>query len=153
MSAVSQEGYFEDFVPGLKIAHARGSTVTDIEGQYLTKLVMNTADAHWNEAKMANSPFGQRLVFGFITASVVIGLATQDTASKAIREVGLDNIKFSRPVFQGDTIYAFSEVLSAEPAADGDHGFVTFKHTGLNQSDEVVFEGERTVQIRMRSAA
>lgn len=150
MSTERRAGYFEDFVPGMKIAHARGSTVTDVEGQLLTKLVMNTADGHWNEAKMVNTPFGQRLVFGFITASVVIGLATQDTAAQAIREVGLDNIKFSRPVFQGDTLYAFSEVLSAERSTEGDAGLVTFKHTGLNQDDAVVFEGERTVLLRMR---
>lgn len=153
MNVSPEFGYFEDFAPGMKLAHSRGSTITDIEGQFLTKLVMNTADSHWNEAKMANTPFNKRIVFGFITASVVIGLATQDTSAHAIREIGLDKIRFSHPVFHGDTLYAFTEVVRAELSAEELSGFVTFKHTGLNQEDIVVFEGERTVLIRMRDVA
>ncbi len=152
MTNPSHFGYFEDFVQGMKFAHARGSTITDIEGQYLTKLVMNTADSHWNEARMANTPFQKRIVFGFITASVVIGLATQDTSAQAIREIGLDKIRFSHPVFQGDTLYAFTEVSKTESAVGERAGIVTFKHIGLNQEDTVVFEGERKVLIRMRAA-
>ena len=119
-----------------------------MENQLLTKLVMNTANSHWNEAIMADTPLGQRIVFGFITASMVMGLATQDTAENAIREIGLDNIRFTRPVVHGDTVFACTEVLSAEPAEDG--GIVRFKHWGLNQKDQIVFEGERTVHLKGR---
>lgn len=150
MSLTSKVGYYEDFEPGMKIAHARGSTITDIEGQFLTKLVMNTADSHWNEARMATTPFGKRIVFGFVTASMVIGLATQDTAAQTIREIGLNNIRFSHPVYQGDTLYAYTEVLQAERSDEKLAGLVTFKHIGLNQDDIVVFEGERTILLRMR---
>ena len=150
MSLSSQVGYYEDFELGMKIAHARGSTITDIEGQFLTKLVMNTADSHWNEARMASTPFGKRIVFGFVTASVVIGLATQDTSAQTIREIGLNKIRFSHPVYQGDTLYAYTEVLRAERSHEKLAGLVTFKHIGLNQDDIVVFEGERTILLRMR---
>ena len=33
---------------------------------------------------MRNLPFGQRMVFGLVTGSIVIGLATQDTAENAL---------------------------------------------------------------------
>ena len=54
--------WFEDFEVGQKMRHARGTTVGEVENQLLTKLVMNTADAHYNEHKMRGTPFGQRIV-------------------------------------------------------------------------------------------
>ena len=148
MSLTGTNTYFEDFKVGRRIKHARGTTIDEVENQMLTKLVMNTASGHGDEHRMKETPFGQRLVFGFITASMVIGLATQDTSENAIKELGLDKIRFKRPVFHGDTVYAYSEVLSTEAIEDG--GVVCFKHWGLNQKDEVVFEGERRVLLKRR---
>ncbi len=68
MGLTSANNYFEDFEVGQKIRHARGTTIDEVENQLLTKLVMNTAQGHWNEDSMSKSPYGQRLVFGFITA-------------------------------------------------------------------------------------
>ena len=144
----SGNNYFEDFTAGQKIKHARGTTIDEVENQMLTKLVMNSAQGHWNQALMEKTPMKKRLVFGFITASMVIGLATQDTAENAIRELGLDKIKFKKPVFHGDTVNAYTEVLATEPADEG--GVVRFKHWGVNQNEEVVFEGERSVLLRRR---
>lgn len=143
--------YFEDFHAGQRMRHARGTTVTDVEGQLLTKLVMNTSDAHFNEQKMAGSPFGHRIVFGLVTATLVIGLATEDTAENALAELGLDRLLFRAPVFHGDTLTAYTEVLSAREADRDDAGIVRFKHWGLKQDDTVVFEGEREVLIKRRS--
>ncbi|TMA52663.1 MAG: MaoC family dehydratase, partial [Deltaproteobacteria bacterium] len=39
-----RDNYFEDFVVGAKLRHARGTTVGEVENQLLTKLVLNTAD-------------------------------------------------------------------------------------------------------------
>ena len=146
----SANNYFEDFDVGQRIRHARGTTIGEVENQLLTKLVMNSADGHWNEAKMAKSPYQQRLVFGFITASMVIGLATQDTAENAIKELGLDKIRFKKPVFHGDTVNAYTEVLATQATDSPAEGKVRFKHWGVNQNDEVVFEGEREVLLKRR---
>ena len=151
MALTSADNYFEDFEVGQQIRHARGTTIDEVENQLLTKLVMNTAQGHWNEDSMGRSPYGQRLVFGFITASMVIGLATQDTAENAIKELGLNNIKFRKPVFHGDTVYAYTEVLRKEDAPEG--GVVTFRHWGLNQENAVVFEGDRRVLVKKRGDA
>src|SRR5205823_4665066 len=147
--------WFEDFEPGQRMRHARGATVDEVEGGFLAKQVMNTAQAHWNEHFLAGggSPLGSgRVVFGLLTASIVIGLASQDTAENALAEVGLDNLRFTAPVHHGDTLYAFTEVLSVEPAPDRDDaGLVRFKHWGVTHDDRVVFEGERTVLVKRRS--
>ena len=144
--------FVEDFTVGDRWRHARGTTVGEVESQLLTKLVLNTAQAHFNEHAMAGSPFGDgRLVFGLVTGSLVIGLATQDTAEEAIAEVGLTDVRFTTPVHLGDTLYALTEVEAVEDAARADAGIVRFRHWGVNQRDEVVFEAVRTVLVRRRS--
>jgi acyl dehydratase len=143
--------YFEDFAVGAKLRHARGTTIGEVENQLLTKLVLNTADGHYNEHRMRGTNFGQRLVFGLITGSVVIGLATQDTGENALAELGLTGIRFTSPVFHGDTLYAWTEVLEKRDADRTDAGIVRFKHWGTKQDGKIVFEGERTVLIKRRS--
>ena len=150
-SLIGTGNYFEDFRVGAKMRHARGSTVEEVENQLLTKLVMNSADAHYNEQKMQALPFGQRLVFGLITGSIVIGLATQDTAENALAELRLDRLRFRASVFLGDTLTAYSEVLETRPSDREDAGIVRFKHWGVKQDDTIVFEGEREVLIKRRS--
>jgi len=143
--------YFEDFTPGQRMRHARGTTVDEVENQLLTKLVMNTADAHFNQHRMQGTPFGGRLVFGLVTGAMVIGLATQDTAENALAELGLDALRFRAPVFHGDTLTSYTEVLAVREAERDDAGVVTFKHWGLKQDGTVVFEGEREVLVKRRS--
>lgn len=150
-SLTGESNYFEDFVVGDRYRHARGTTVGEVENQVLTKLVMNTAHAHFNEHAMKATPFGRRLVFGLVTGSIVIGLATQDVAENAIAELALDKMRFTAPVFHGDTLYAYTEVLAKDDGERADAGIVRFKHWGVKDDGTVVFEGERTVLVKRRT--
>lgn len=146
------DNYFEDFTVGDVHRHARGKTVTEMDNVLITNLVMNTAQGHFNEDAMARTEFGQRITFGGITAAMVIGLASQDTSENAIVELGLDGVRFRSPVFHGDTLYAFTEVRAKEEGDHPDGGIVEFAHWGVNQREEVVFEGVRRVLLRRRAA-
>lgn len=145
------DNYFEDFVVGAVYEHARGRTITEMDNVLLTHLVMNTAQGHFNEQRMAASPFKHRITFGGITASFIIGLASQDTGEQALAELGLDQIRFSAPVYHGDTLHAFTEVLAKEEGTREDAGIVRFRHVGINQDRKVVFSGERRVLLKRRS--
>jgi itaconyl-CoA hydratase len=150
---VADTGWFEDFAVGQRMRHARASTIGEVEGAFLAKLVMNTAQPHWNEVVMAGHPLGPgRLVFGLATAATVFGLASQDTVEHAVCELRYDRVRFRSPVHHGDTIEAFSEVLECRAAPDrADAGIVRFMHWGRNQEGAVVVEAERTALIKRRS--
>ena len=156
-SYTADRNYYEDFAPGQRIRHVRGKTVGEFDNQIITNLVMNTAHSHFNEAAMASSPWGTRLVFGLVTGSMVIGLATQDCAENALAEVRLDGLRFVAPVFHGDTLQAYSEVLTTGDAPDRpDAGLVTFRHYGTKLpagggEERLVFQGDRTVLLKRRS--
>lgn len=145
------DNYFEDFHPGDVFEHARSKTMTEMDGVLITNMVMNTAQGHFNEQQMKSTPFGQRIVFGGVTASLVIGLAIQDTGENALAELALDKVRFRTPVFHGDTLTAFTEVLETHDSSRADAGRVRFRHWGVNQDGKTVFEGERTVLIKRRS--
>ena len=145
------DNYFEDFTVGASYEHARGKTVTEMDGVLITNMVMNTAQGHFNEDQMAKGPMGQRIVFGGVTAAMVIGLAMQDTGEQALAELGMTGIRFRVSVHHGDTLYAFSEELQTRDSDRPDAGIVRFAHRGLNQDGKFVFEGERTVLIKRRS--
>jgi itaconyl-CoA hydratase len=146
-----RNNYFEDFKVGEVIRHARGKTVEGLENVLITNLVMNTAQAHFNEDAMKSSPFKGRLSYGGVNFSLCMGLAMQDTGENALAELGMDNIRLTHPVVHGDTLYAYSEVLSVEDADREDAGVVTFRHYGVNQDDKLVFQGDRRMLIKRRS--
>lgn len=145
------DNYFENFSVGDVFKHARGKTVTPLENVLITNLVMNTAQGHFNEHQMASSPFGKILSYGGVNFSLVLGLASQDCCENALAELSLDNIRLSRPVTHGDTLYAYSEVLETTDADRDDAGIVVFRHYGVNQREEIVAQVERRVLLKRRS--
>lgn len=141
--------YFEDFAVGDVYKHFRGKTVKENDAVTICNMVLNSASGHFNDHVMADTLVGESIVYGGVTISMIIGLAAQDTAGNAIRELGMDNIKLVSPVLHGDTLYAYSEVLDVEDHAEG--GVVTFRHYGVNHKEKLVFQGERTVLLKKRS--
>ena len=157
MPLTGNHNYFEDFEPGQVMRHARGKTMCEQDNVGITLQVLNTAEGHFNEDLMQKNAMGQtgwnsRIQFGGVTISMIVGLAMQDTGENALAELALDKIRLRAPVFHGDTLYAYSEVLEKRESDRADAGIVTFKHYGVNHNDQVVFEGERTVLVRKRPA-
>ena len=155
MALTGDNNYFEDFEPGAVMRHARGKTMCEQDNVGITLQVLNTAEGHFNEDLMQRNAMGRegwnsRLQFGGVTIAMVIGLAMQDTGENAVAELGLDKIRLKAPVFHGDTLYAYSEVLEKRQSDQPNAGVVVFKHYGVNQKDQVVFEGERTLLVKKK---
>lgn len=142
--------YFEDYSVGQQFRHARGKTVGELENVLLTNLVMNTASAHFDEHVMQNHTVGERVVFGGVTASIVIGLASQDVSENCMAELALDAMRLAAPVVHGDTLYAYTSI-SGVNADEPDSGVIKCHHWGVNQRGETVFEADRTLRVRRRT--
>lgn len=146
------DNYFEDFTVGDRFRHARGKTITELENVLITNLVMNTADSHFNEDRMTKHPLGTAIVFGGITASLVVGLASQDVADSLIEDLGIADMKLLVPVVHGDTIWAATEVTSVE-SLDESKGVIGLHHWGFNQHGQVVAEFDRLIIVPKRPSA
>lgn len=152
MGRTSNHNYYEDFEVGTVYEHTRGKTMTEMDGVLLTNLVLNTAQGHFNEDRMKDSEFGQRIVYGGVNLSLVCGIASEDISENAITELAYDDVQFTTPVFHGDTLYAESEVLDKRDSDERpDAGVVTFRVRGFNQDDEQVLGATKKILVKKRA--
>ncbi len=108
-AAGSRHGW-DDYAPGERIDHVDGMTVEEAEHQLATRLYQNTARVHFNQHAEAQGRFGRRLVYGGHVISLARALSFNGLAN-GFRIAAINGGQHANPVFAGDTIYAWSEVL------------------------------------------
>ncbi len=140
--------YFEDFHVGDVYEHRPGKTVTQYDNHLFTLLTLNTHPLHFDAEFAKGSEFGRNLVVSPYTLALLIGMSVTDVSQKAIANLGMEEVKFSAPVFEGDTLYGESEVLAKrESRSRPGQGIVTVKTLGRNQTGKVVCSFVRQVLI------
>jgi itaconyl-CoA hydratase len=146
--------YFEDFTVGDVYEHRPGKTVTEYDNHVFTLLTLNTHPIHFDREFGAASEFGQNLVVSTYTLSLVIGMSVTDCSQKAIANLGMNEVRFTAPVFAGDTLYAESEVLAKrESRSRPGQGIVTIATRGHKHTGELVCSFERNMLIPARGEA
>jgi acyl dehydratase len=140
--------YFDDFIEGDIYEHRPGKTVTEYDNHLFTLLTMNTHPMHFDAEFAKASEFGKNLVVSPYTLALVIGMSVTDVSQKAIANLGMDEVKFTAPVFAGDTIYAESEVLGKrESKSRPMQGIVSVLTRAFNQKGEQVVTFKRNMLI------
>ncbi len=143
--------YYEDFTVGDIYEHRPGRTVTQTENIWFTLLTMNTHPMHFDEEYGKHSEFGQCIIASPFTVALMVGMSVTDVSQKAIANLGWTDIRLTKPVFAGDTLYAQSEVLGKrESASRPNAGIVTVRTIGNNQRNEIICTFERTMLIAKR---
>ena len=128
-----------------------GCTVLAVDNSWFTLLTQNTNPIHFDAAYAAQTEFGRPLVDSTFTLALVTGQSVADVSQNAMANLGWDEVRLPNPVFEGDTIYSRSEVLSKrESKSRTSVGIVTVRTTGFNQDGVVVIEFTRTVMVYKR---
>jgi acyl dehydratase len=104
--------YFEDFTVGDIYEHRPGKTVLESDNHLFTLLTLNTHPLHFDVEYGKATEFGRNLVVSTYTLALLIGMSVSDCSQKAIANLGMDEVRFTAPVFAGDTLYGESEVLA-----------------------------------------
>lgn len=145
--------FFEDFAPGDVFRSRFGRTVTRTDNIWFTCLTMNTNPMHFSEPYAAGTRFGKPLVNSAFTLALVTGLTVPDTSENAAANLAWTDIQLPKPVFEGDTLYAESEILEVrESRSNPSVGIVAMRCRGVNQRSEVVIEFKRTFMVYRRGA-
>ena len=146
-------GYLEDFQPGDVFKHWPGKTITEGDNHLFSLLTMNDNPLHTDDHYMQGHQHGQVLVVGTLVLSLVVGMSVRDTSGKAIANLEYERITHDGPVFQGDTIYAESEVLEVrESKSRPDRGIVYLESRAFNQREEQVLTLRRRFLVPKRPA-
>jgi acyl dehydratase len=145
--------FYEDFRVGDVYRSRLGKTVTRTDNQWFTLLTLNTNQVHFNAVYAERTRFGQPLVNSTFTLALVTGMSVPDTSENATANLSWTDISLPNPVFEGDTLWAESEVLDMrESASRPQVGIVSVRTRGVNQRREVVVEFRRTFMVYRRDA-
>ena len=142
--------FFEDLEPGVIIRHPLGRTVTQTDNAWFTLLTVNANPIHFDTHYASQTEFGQPLVNSTFTLALVTGLSVADVSQYAVN-LGWDEVRMPAPVFEGDTIYAQTEVLSRrESKSRPNMGIVEIKTSGFKPDGTIVIEFRRTILVYKR---
>lgn len=144
--------YYEDFEPGRVFDHAITRTVTEYDNMMFSCLTMNPQPLHIDRHFAAKTEFGQPLVNSLFTLGLMIGITVADTTlGTTIANLGMSDIRFPKPVFQGDSLRVQTVVVSKRDSRSRpEAGLVEFEHKAFNQDDVEVAVCRRQAFMRRR---
>lgn len=147
--------YFEEWQLGDSLKHDIRRTVTETDNLLFSTMTHNPQPLHLDVEAAKASEFGQILVNGTFTFSLMVGLSVGDsTLGTLVANLGYDKLVMPSPVFIGDTLRAETEVIGLKDSKSRPHaGLVTFLHRCLNQRDQIVCQCERTALILRKPTA
>ena len=142
---------FEDFRVGDVYRHWPGRTISDADNRWFTHLTQNTNPLHFDENYARQTPFGRILVNSAFTLAVVTGMSVSDVSQNAFANLGWDEVRLPHPLYEGDTLYAESQVLETRPSQSRSNvGIVRVRTIGMKQDGTPVIEYTRTIMVYRR---
>ena len=146
--------YFDEFTVGQTIDHPIRRTITEADNVQFTTMTHNPAKLHLDAEYMKDTEFGQPLVNSLLTLGFMVGISVNETThGTAVANLGMNDVRFPKPLFHGDTIRIETEVLELrESKSRPDNGIVTFAHRAYNQHEQLVGECKRTALMLKKPA-
>jgi acyl dehydratase len=139
--------YYGEFKVGQVFEHSIRRTVTEMDNTLFSCLTHNPQPLHIDREFSAKTEWGQPLMNSLFTLGLLIGIAVNDTTvGTIIANLGMTEVKFPNPLFQGDTVHCTTEVVGMrESRSRPDAGIIEFHHKAFNQQNKLVAECRRQV--------
>ncbi len=148
--------YFEDFEPGKIVKHRLTRTVTQMDNMLFSNMTLNPQPLHIDVHFCATeTEWGQPLMNSLFTLGLMIGISVNDlTVGTTIANLGMEEVKFPNPLFEGDTVHCTTEVISKRVSKSRpDAGIVTMDHRAYKQDVTLVAQCRRQAFMRLRPAS
>ena len=142
--------YLDEFVPGQVFVHPRGFTFDRAAMLDFSRVFMQCNPLYLNlEYAKAHGfpdlPASPQMVF-----NVVLSLGVHNDSEKAIANLGYYNVQFLRPVYSGDTLRGYTQVVDRKAHGQDKPGIVLIRTLGVNQHNQVVLQYERKIMVDWR---
>ncbi|MBX7534219.1 MaoC family dehydratase [Qipengyuania sp. GH1] len=110
---------------------------------------------HLDDAAAAETHFGRLSASGWHTCSMTMRMMVDDMAdnpSAGLGSPGIDQLRWKKPVFPGDTLRCETELMEKRRSASRpEMGIFKSRVRTFNQNDEIVLEMVSNALIRTRS--
>lgn len=129
-----------------------GRTIGEGDFSMLVNLNWTVGSIHADSEHMQSTSFGERILPGVCVLSTTVGLANTsrirslmaEHGFKLIALLGFESVRFTGPVYPGDTIKVESEILDARPSSHQKRCVARLRDVTTRQSGETVLEAVRT---------
>jgi len=134
-----------------------GRTISEGDFSLLVNLTWATSPIHTDAEYMKSTQFGERILPGVCALSMAIGLANtsgfrpflQSLGLRLVALLGIDNVRFPKPLFPNDTITTETEFAEARPTSKPNRGLIRLKEVVRKQSGDIVVEFNRLEMYEM----
>jgi oxepin-CoA hydrolase / 3-oxo-5,6-dehydrosuberyl-CoA semialdehyde dehydrogenase len=131
------------------VSAARTVTLEDIE--HFAEFTGDKFYAHMDEdAAKANPFFGGRVAHGYYIVSIAAGLFVDPAPGPVLANYGVDNLRFLKPVFPGDSLKVTLTCKQKNPRATEDYGEVRWDSVVTNQDDVLVAQYDVLTMVQKR---
>lgn len=146
--------YFDEWQIGDRIEHDLRRTVTETDNLMMTTLTHNPQPLHLDKEYAGATEFGQIVVNGLFTFSLMVGVSVGDTTlGTLVANLGYDKVNMPNPVFIGDTLRATTEIVEKrESKSRPNAGIMVFRHEMYNQRDQLVCHCLRSALMQKKPA-
>ncbi|GJE52331.1 Beta-methylmalyl-CoA dehydratase [Methylobacterium tardum] len=147
--------YYEDFEVGAVLSHRLTRTVTQTDNILFSSMTLNPQPLHIDAHFCATeTEWGRPLMNSLFTLGLMIGIAVNDlTLGTTIGNLGMTEVRFPAPLFEGDTIRVTTEVAAKRVSRSRDDaGIVDLIHRAYRQDEVLVAECRRQAFMRRRPA-
>jgi acyl dehydratase len=148
--------YLEDFTVGEVVQHRLTRTVTQMDNMLFSNMTLNPQPLHIDADFCAKeTEWGKPLMNSLFTLGLLIGISVNDTTvGTTIANLGMSDVKFPAPLFEGDTIHCTTEIMAVrESKSRTDAGIVDFLHKAYNQDGKLVAECRRQAFMKRATKA
>ncbi|HTV31972.1 MAG TPA: MaoC family dehydratase [Methylocella sp.] len=145
--------YYEDFVESAVFAHRLTRTVTQMDNILFSSMTLNPQPLHIDAHYCATeTEWGRPLMNSLFTLGLMIGISVNDlTLGTTIANLGMTEVKFPAPLFEGDTVHVTTVVLAKRPSKSRPGaGIVEFLHSAYQQDDRLVAACRRQALMKRR---
>jgi len=147
--------YFEELRVGRLYRHEIRRTVTEADNIFFSAMTHNPQPLHIDRHFSAKTEWGQPLINSFFTLGLMAGIAVADTTvGTIVANLGMTEVRFPHPLFQGDTVSVTTKVASKRLSKSRpDAGIVEFEHKAFNQDGDMVAICRRQVMVQRKPTA
>ena len=140
---------FKQFKVGEIIKHWPRKTISESSHSLFCMITMNHHPIHIDKIFAQKTKFKKRLVVGTYVFSLVVGMTVRDISGKAIANLNYEKINHHFPVYNGDTISAYSKIISKEISkSNKTNGKIKIMTVAENQKKIKVLSFYRTILIK-----
>lgn len=149
---VEKGNRYEDFEVGQTFTHHWGRTINEGDNSLFSTFTINANPIYFNADYAEKLGYDDVVVNHLLAFNVVFGMSVQDLSELGGPFLGIEDLKFHKTVYPGDTLYAESEVVSMrESDSRPTQGIVTWHTKGKFPNGDLVLEYKRTNLVAKRN--